>query len=78
MYFARPVFPQPQKLDHEPLLSFFHFTAFTSDGRLVFSKSIFTPSERNREFLDMPFMNHIDIIYDEIYKIGRKSPDAEL
>jgi hypothetical protein len=78
MYFARPVFPQPEKLDHEPLLSFFHFTALTSDGCLVFSKSIFAPSGRNREFLDMSFMNRIHILYDDICKIGRKAPDDEL
>jgi hypothetical protein len=78
MYFERPVFPQPEKLDHEPLLLFFHFTAFTSDARLAFSKSIFTPSGRNRESLDMSFMNRIHILYDDICKIGRKPPDAEL
>jgi hypothetical protein len=55
MYFARPVFPQPEKLDHEPLVSFFDLTALTSGGRFLFSKSIFTTSGRNREFLDMPF-----------------------
>jgi hypothetical protein len=72
------VFPQPEKLDPKPLMSFFHFTALTSDGHLKFSKSIFTPSGRNREFLDMSFMNCIHILYDDRCKIGRKQPDAEL
>jgi hypothetical protein len=78
MYFARPVFPQPEKLDHEPLLSFPHFTPLTSDGHLVFSMSIFPPQGRKREFLDMLFMNRISLLYDDICKIGRKPPDAEL
>jgi hypothetical protein len=72
------VFAQPEKLDHEPLLYFFDLTALTSDGRLVSSKWIFTPSGKNREFSDMSFMNRIHIIYDDRCKIGRKLPDAEL
>jgi hypothetical protein len=78
MYFSMPVFPQPEKLDHERLLSLCDFPALTSDERFVFSKSIFTPSGRNRELLHMSFMNHIHVLYDDICKIGRKPPDAEL
>jgi hypothetical protein len=78
MYFARPIFPQPEKLDHKSLLSFFDFPAFTSDGRVVFSMSIFAPSGKTREFLDIPFMNRIHILYDDICQIGRKPPDEEL
>jgi hypothetical protein len=78
MYFARRIFPQTEKLDHEPLPSFFYLTALTLDGRLVFSMSIFIPSGRNRELLDMSFMNRIYILYDDIWKIGGKLPDAEL
>jgi hypothetical protein len=40
--------------------------------------SIFTPSGRNREILNISFMNDIYILYDDGDKIGTKPPDGEL
>jgi hypothetical protein len=78
MNLARAVFQQPDKLDHESLLSFVHFPALTSDVRLVFSKSILIPSENNGKNLNISFMNDIYILYNDRNKIGTKPPDAEL
>jgi hypothetical protein len=78
MCFARAVFPRSEKLDHEFLLSFSYLTALTSDARLVFSKSIFTPSGRNRENLNISFMNDIYFLDDGRDKIGTKPPETEL
>jgi hypothetical protein len=57
---------------------FFHFTAFKSDACLAFSKSTFTPSGKNRENLNISFMNDIYILYDDKDKIEAKSSAAEL
>jgi hypothetical protein len=77
MYLARAVFPSPEKLDTN-LCRLFPLTALTSEARLVFSKSIFAPSGRNRDILNILFMNGIYILYDNRNKIGIKPPDAEL
>jgi hypothetical protein len=38
----------------------------------------FTPSRRNKEILNILFMNDTYILYDERDKIRTKPPDAEL
>jgi hypothetical protein len=77
MYLARAVFTQSEKLDHEPLVLFFHFPALTSHDPLTFFKVDFHPRGRNRELENMPFLNHIHTLYDDMRKIGMESPDAE-
>jgi hypothetical protein len=78
LYLARAVFSWPENFNHESLLSLFHFATLTSDARFVFSKSIFTPSGRNRETLNISFMNDTYILYDGKDKIATKPPEAEL
>jgi hypothetical protein len=45
---------------------------------LTFFKVDFHPQGRNRELENMPFMNYIHTLYDDMCKIGMESPDAEL
>jgi hypothetical protein len=73
---VKAVISWPEKLDHEILLSFVCFTALTSHARSVLSKSIFTPSGREREDLNILFMNDTYILYDDRDKTGTKPPDA--
>jgi hypothetical protein len=76
MYLA--AFTEPEKLDHEPLVPFFHFPALTSHDPLTFFKVDFHPRERTRELESMPFMSYIHTLNDDMCKIGMESPDAEL
>jgi hypothetical protein len=78
MYLAGAEFTEPEKLDHEPLLPFFNFPALTSHDPLIFFKVDFQPRGKNRELENMPFMNYIHTLDDDMCKIGMESPDAEL
>jgi hypothetical protein len=83
VYLGRVIFTQPGKLDHKPLLPFSIFLSSCPMTRWDVSKSIFTPeggieNERTRELENMPLMNHIHILYDDLCKIWMESPDVEL
>jgi hypothetical protein len=70
MYLAGAVFTQPEELDHEPLLPFFHFAALTSHDPLTFFKVDFHARGRNRELANMPFMNHNSALDNYMSQIG--------
>jgi hypothetical protein len=78
MYLAGAVFTQPEKLDHEPLLPFFHFPALTSHDPLTFFKVGFHRRGKNREIPNMSLTNHNYALDDDMCKIRIESPDAEL
>jgi hypothetical protein len=78
MYLAGAGFTEPEKLEHEPLVPFFHFPALRFHDPLTFFKVDFHPRGRNRELENTPFMNHIHTLYGDMCKIGMESPDAEL